>query len=70
LLDAWQRAVLSRTRDDVVTLMGETPYPPLGRIAAARVALPDSFPEIVSGMVKAGELTLVNQALEMLALAA
>ena len=41
------------------------PYPPLGRIAAARVGLPDHFPEIVSGMVKAGDL-----ALEQLALAA
>ena len=49
--------------------MGETPYPPLGRIGAARVSLPDSFPETVSGMVKAGELTLENQALENLALA-
>ena len=65
LLDTWKQAVLSRTGDDVVTLMGETPYPPLGRIAAARISLPDHFPEIVSGMVKAGDL-----ALEQLALAA
>ena len=65
LLDTWKQAVLSRTGDEVVTLMGETPYPPLGRIAAARISLPDHFPEIVSGMVKAGDL-----ALEQLALAA
>ena len=57
LLDTWQQAVLSRTGNEVVTQMGETPYPPLGRIAAARVGLPDHFPEIVSGMVKAGALT-------------
>jgi hypothetical protein len=57
LLDTWQQAVLSRTGDEVVTLMDETPYPPLGRITAARVGLPDHFPEIVSGMVKAGVLT-------------
>ncbi len=57
LLDTWQQAVLARTRDEVVTLMGETPNPPLGRIDAARVSLPDHFPEIVSGMVKAGVLT-------------
>ena len=57
LLDTWQQAVLSRTENEVVTLMSETPYPPLGRIGAARVGLPDHFPEIVSGMVKAGALT-------------
>jgi hypothetical protein len=68
LLDAWQAAVLSRTGEDVVTLMNETVHPPLGRIAAARVSLPESFPEIVSGMVKAGELT--PPALEDLAMAA
>ena len=65
LLDTWQQAVLSGTGNEVVTLMGDTPYPPLGRIAAARVGLPDRFPEIVSEMVKAGEL-----ALEQLAIAA
>ena len=70
LLDAWQQAVLSRTGGEVVTLMGETAYPPLGRIGAARVSLPDIFPETVSGMVKAGELTLENQTLENLPLAA
>lgn len=57
LLDTWQQAVLSRTGHEVVTLMGDTPNPPLGRIDAARVSLPDHFPEIVSGMVKAGVLT-------------
>ncbi len=57
LLDTWQQAVMSRTGNEVVTLMRETPYPPLGHIAAARVGLPDHFPEIVSGMVKAGALT-------------
>jgi len=70
LLDVWQHAVLSRTGGEVVTLLHETVYPPLGRIGAARISLPESFPEIVSGMVKVGELTLVNQALENLALAA
>ncbi len=70
LLDAWQHAVLSRTGSEVVTLMRETVYPPLGRIGAARINLPESFPETVSGMVKVGELTLANQALENLALAA
>jgi hypothetical protein len=70
LLDTWQHAVLSRTGGDVVTLLRETAYPPLGRIDAARISLPESFPETVSGMVKVGELTLVNQALENLALAA
>ena len=70
LLDAWQHAVLSRTGGEVVTLMRETVYPPLGRIGAARISLPESFPETVSGMVKVGELTLANQALENLALAA
>lgn len=63
LLDTWQQAVLSRTGDEVVTLMGDTPYPPLGRIAAARVSLPDHFPETVSGMVKAGDLALEQFAL-------
>lgn len=57
LLDTWSQAVLSRTGNEVVTLMAETPYPPLGRIAAARISLSDHFPEIVSGMVKAGVLT-------------
>jgi hypothetical protein len=70
LLDTWQQAILMRTGGDVVTLMRETAYPPLGRIGAARISLPESFPEIVSGMVKAGELTLANRALENLALAA
>lgn len=70
LLDVWQHAVLSRTGGEVVTLLHETVYPPLGRIGAARISLPESFPETVSGMVKVGELTLANQALENLALAA
>lgn len=70
LLDAWQQAVLSRTGGEVVTLLQESAYPPLGRIGAARISLPESFPETVSGMVKVGELTLVNQTLENLALAA
>ena len=63
LLDTWKQAVLSRTGDEVVTLMGETPFPPLGRIAAARISLPGHFPEIVSGMVKAGDLALEHLAL-------
>jgi hypothetical protein len=63
LLDTWQQAILSRTGGDVVTLMRETAYPPLGRIGAARISLPESFPETVSGMVKAGELALENLAL-------
>jgi len=63
LLDTWQQAVLSRTWDEAVTLMAETPYPPLGRISAARVSLPDHFPETVSGMVKAGDLALEQFAL-------
>lgn len=58
LLDAWQQAVLARTWDEAVTVMAQTPYPPLGRIAAARVSLPERFPETVSGMVKAGDLAL------------
>lgn len=63
LLDTWQQAILLRTGGDVVTLMQETVYPPLGRIGAARISLPESFPETVSGMVKAGELALENLAL-------
>lgn len=63
LRDTWQQVVLSRTGNEVVTLMGETPYPPLGRITAARVGLPDHFPESVSGMVKAGDLALEQFAL-------
>ena len=34
LLDTWQQAILLRTGGDVVTLMRETAYPPLGRIGA------------------------------------
>ena len=63
LLDAWKEAVLSRTGGEVVTLMGETAYPPLGRVGAARVSLPDSFPDAISGMVKAGELALEDLAI-------
>lgn len=63
LLDTWQAPVLARTGNEVVTLMAQTPYPPLGRIAAARVSLPDHFPETVSGMVKAGELALEHLAI-------
>ena len=63
LLDAWKEAVLSRTGGDVVTLMGETAYPPLGRVGAARVSLPDNFPVAISGMVKAGELALEDLAI-------
>jgi len=48
----------------------ETAYPPLGRIGAARIRLPDSFPETISGMVKAGELTLGTPAMEQLAISA
>jgi hypothetical protein len=62
LLDAWEAAVLSRTSGEVVTLMRETAYPPLGRIDAARIRLSDSFPKTVSGMVKAGEVALEDLA--------
>ena len=63
LLDAWKEAVLARTGGELVTLMGETAFPPMGRVVAARVSLPDNFPDAISGMVKAGELALEDLAI-------
>ena len=62
LLDIWKDVVLAKTGEEVVTLMAKTAFPPLGRISAARVCLPESFPETVSRMVKSGELALEDLA--------
>jgi hypothetical protein len=58
LLDAWRSVLLAVTWDLVVTEMSESSYPPVGRLGAVKVNLPEEFPEIVSGLVRRGSLRL------------
>lgn len=68
LLDAWSDLVLRVTHQECVILMHTFKHcAPLGDICAARIALPESFPERISQMVKAGTLGLEDEAERALA---
>lgn len=58
LLPHWHQAVLAVTRAQMVMDLADSDYPPVGDIAAIRVALGDDFIGIVSTLVRTGVLTL------------
>ena len=60
LLDHWQRALLKATLDECVRLAEDMGYPPLGRVSAFKVNLPDSFPDTVSSLIKKGRMGLTD----------
>lgn len=61
LLDSWMEVVLRATKKECVSFLDNGGFPPLGRITAVKVALPDTFAESISAMVKAGMLGLDGQ---------
>ena len=58
LLDEWQPTLMKACFDDCVKAMSNSPFPPIGRVSAQKVTVPDSFLGIVSTLVKRGELAL------------
>lgn len=54
LLDSWREVVLRATESICLTFMEATSFPPLGDVSAVRIALPDSFADDLSSMVKSG----------------
>lgn len=58
LLDSWMEVVIRATRKDCVSLMQDCNWPPIGSVTAARVTLQDTFPGVISSMVKAGMIGL------------
>lgn len=57
LLAHWRAPVLDAIGESILRL-GSSAYPPLGRIDAVRVQVPESFPAIVSQLVRAGAIGL------------
>ena len=58
LLDDWQPMLMKACFDDCVKAMSESPFPPIGRVSAQKVTVPDSFVGTVSALVKRGDLAL------------
>ncbi len=59
LLDHWMGSLMSRTRDEAVSSLGEqSDYQPLGNLSAYRIQLQDGFLDTVSMLVREGVLTL------------
>ncbi|MBX3670916.1 MAG: hypothetical protein KF778_21165 [Rhodocyclaceae bacterium] len=54
LLDPWQDTVLRKLQDEGGCVGGDA----VGNLYGMRVTLPENFPEIVSGLVKRGEIGL------------
>lgn len=58
LLDEWQPVLMKACFDDCVKAMADSAFPPIGRISAQKVTVPDSFLDTVSTLVKRGNLAL------------
>lgn len=58
LLDEWQPTLMKACFDDCVKAMSESAFPPIGRVSAQKVTVPDSFVGTVSALVKRGDLAL------------
>jgi hypothetical protein len=58
LLDEWQPVLMKACFDDCVKAMADSAFPPIGRISAQKVTVPDSFLSTMSTLVKCGELAL------------
>lgn len=53
MLDSWQEVVLRATQEKCISFLEASSFPPIGRITAVRVNLPETFKDDVSAMVKA-----------------
>ena len=60
LLDTWRPKLMEACFETCVTAMSESAYPPLGRVLAHKVKLPDTFVDTVSDLVKRRKLTLAK----------
>ncbi|PRY06106.1 hypothetical protein [Paraburkholderia sp. BL25I1N1] len=58
LLPHWRSLVLAELSGQLVSRLDQTPYSPVGRIHAFRIALPDSFTEAISSLVRSGALAI------------
>ncbi|QNM95498.1 hypothetical protein [Chitinimonas koreensis] len=58
LLDEWRQPVLEAVGAANLTWMKRTSYPPLGRLAALHLVLPEDFAERVSRLIKQGVIGL------------
>ncbi|CAH2902144.1 MAG: hypothetical protein PCALPYG88_5701 [uncultured Paraburkholderia sp.] len=58
LLPHWRALILGMLGDQLVNSLDQTSYAPIGRIHASRIALPDSFSDAISGLVRNGALGL------------
>ncbi|MBU9363490.1 hypothetical protein [Burkholderia multivorans] len=58
LLPHWRALILGMLGDQLANSLDQTPYAPIGRIHASRIALPDSFSDAISGLVRNGALGL------------
>ncbi|MEX3671651.1 hypothetical protein [Paraburkholderia phenoliruptrix] len=58
LLPHWRSLVLAELGERLVSRLDETPYAPVGRLDALRIALPDSFTEAISSFVRTGALAI------------
>ena len=53
MLDSWQEVVLRATQEKCIRFLEASSFPPIGRVTAVRVNLPDTFQDDVSAMVRA-----------------
>jgi hypothetical protein len=53
MLDSWQEVVLRATQEKCISFLEASSFPPIGRVTAVRVNLPDTFKDDVSAMVQA-----------------
>ncbi|TCG09204.1 hypothetical protein BZM27_06660 [Paraburkholderia steynii] len=58
LLPHWRSLVLASLGAQLVSRLDQTPYAPVGRIHAFRIALPGSFTEAISSLVRSGALAI------------
>lgn len=73
LLPHWRDTVLAAVKREMVFEMGKATGPdynprfskPLGGMQAFRIALTDEFPNVVSSLIKSGQLTLEPQAVQL-----
>lgn len=58
LLPHWRSVILTEVGERLVSRLDDTPYAPVGRLDAFRIALPDSFTEAISCFVRSGALAI------------
>lgn len=60
LLDHWRPKLMEACFESCVIVMSESTYPPLGRVSAHKVTVPETFVDTVSDLVKQRRLTLAQ----------